>query len=154
MAYLQISDVLERMQRFHAALSTYFDSARDAEKGAGDDRRSQVLAALKDQESALARNLEQVKEMADEAVTRTWLQFDLDPELWRQAEEELGKALVKNPEHALELALGIDRKLLSVYERIASAQVPPRVQDLFSELAEMQRSRMRRRALENLDSEI
>lgn len=151
MAYLQIDDVLERLRRFHMTLASYFESVRNE---TAEGRRSQVLATVRDQEASLAKSLRRIQDLADDGVRQTWLQFDPDPELWRLAGEELTKAFEEDPEHALEVALKIDRGLMSLYEKIRSAQVPPRVQSLFEELAEMQRSRMRRRALESLDAEI
>jgi hypothetical protein len=152
MAYLQIEDVLERLRRFHMALSSYFESVRDG--NSSDGRQSQILATMRDQEVCIAESLERVQSVVDDLTRLTWLQFDPDPELWRMAEEELTRAFEENPGRALEVALNIDRGLTSLYDKIASAQVPPRVRNLFVELARMQRSRMRRRALESLDTEI
>lgn len=156
MSYVQIADLLRNLRDFHAAMSRYYQMFEE-DGLVGEDARGrihEILRVARDHEKRLATTLDTVKKIADDGAARTWLQFEPDRELWRIAEQDFAPECDRRPEQAFALALEVDQALLRVYETVASSGVPPRVRSLFEELARMQQSGMRRRALENLDKDI
>ena len=140
MAYRSVGDILGSVQSFHEQLRLWAAARSEAPDEPGSEAMLEHVAST---ERTFRQALEGFANGEGEPhLLETWIQFVPEREL--QQTFEIARVEPGMPvEEVVRRLVAIDGALVAFYDALASAQVPPRVADVFISLRDGQESKSR-----------
>lgn len=134
MTYLQVRDVIERIEAFRRHLEEKY---REEESLAGDERLRMLLARLRSHEDQISRQLDELDENSARGVLETWIQ-NVPETLLELPEIDDGVS----QEELVAQILEQDQVVVDLFRQLADSRLPPRVQELFESLYEVEKAKL------------
>lgn len=149
MPYETVRDILDRVRSFHRELSRYYEESTETSRN---EKAQLLLDYMGRHERNTNRCLAKYKKEAVDGVLDTWMQYIPDSQL-REAFEEAKIEPGMSPEEVFAHTLKIDRALIAFYEQLASYSAAPKLQELFQNLLEMEKTKDTEYARSLLDAQ-
>lgn len=132
MAYYQVRDILERVQRFHEELSAQYAALSVLHE---DERVRLLMARGRAREEAIARLLDPEIGAKTESVLDTWIQNLPDTDLTLP---EIGPSTERDV--IIARVLEKEKELNELFTHLAESRAAPSVQEFFQSLLDLESS--------------
>ena len=133
----QIRDIFDQVRSFHRKLAKLYEELSEMEQ---DERLKCLLKYMGRHEEAFENALSQHESSSAKSILDTWVQF-ADGESLERALAEADIHANMKVEEIIQHALAVDKTLIELYRDLAASTAAPRVQELFSSLAEMEENK-------------
>jgi rubrerythrin len=130
----QIRDILDYVRKFHCCLHDFYEACGEETE---DERVKALLDYMGRHEGNFNKALARYEETAAQGVLDTWLQFAPDETL-NQAFKKVELTPGMSPDEVIQVALDLDKTLLTLYEELAQSTSAPHVKELFMNLLQME----------------
>ena len=149
-SYQQVKDILDQISRWHREI---LDLCCDGAEPDPDDPMRPLVEYLANHERGAKRVLDRFEPAEREAIRNTWLQYVPAGGV----EEVFAKRNLSEPmtsEEAVAMMIEFDDALVELYKSLADqAQAPPRINEVFRNLLEMEEWQRLRNAWSARDSD-
>ncbi len=133
MSFETIGEVLQRVVVYHIEATDYYAALRSTNT---DERSDMLLHQLATQQQEQATALQAYLKSGDESVLSTELQFSPARDFWKLPAVATTAAV--DLREIAKRMYNIDNKVLQLYLQLKNEQLPPRLEELFTRLAEQQ----------------
>jgi rubrerythrin len=136
MAPRRVADFLHWAEAYHGRLAEFY---RSRGKEAARPEAKVVLDYMARHQDALRRIIEDYEDGASKAVLDTWYKVSPDPKAFRDPEGAGFRADLTGDE-AIDLALDLDRSLISMYEQLVRRAETPGLREVLENLLQTERA--------------
>ena len=140
MPAIQVRDILEGVRRIHHQLSERYEALSKIEP---DERLDLLLEYMARHEENFNQCLARYEDEAASGILDTWLPFVPD-EITSSALEQVEMHAGVSADELIGNALSVDKRLIALYEVLAGSTSVPHVQELFTNLVQLEEAKDRR----------
>jgi len=144
MPYERVGEVIDRVRRLHRQFQRRYAASS---KWQQNEQLTHLLRRMARQEQAMAASLASFEAEVQTLVKETWLQY-VPLETVGRVLDDAELSQDADIETVVAHATALDAAITDAYRVLASSQVPPRVQEVFASLVEMEGNKGKQRSLD------